>query len=71
MRASQLQIVYGESGLDAGTLADEFIDADYKLDEAVRSYPSFFLLKSSFYGCSLILLVSRTFLAFEPVIHWK
>ena len=25
--------------LDTGTLADEFIDADYQLDEAVRSYP--------------------------------
>ena len=34
--------------LDAGTLADEFIDADYKLDEAVRSYPSFFSLESYF-----------------------
>ena len=36
--------------LDAGTLADEFIDADYKLDEAVRSYPSFFFVRIVFLG---------------------
>ena len=27
--------------LDSGALADEFTDEDYKLDESVRSYPSF------------------------------
>ena len=35
--------------LDVGTLADEFVDADYQLDESVSSYP----VLLSFYACTL------------------
>ena len=31
--------IVSREDLDTGTLADEFIDADYQLNEAVRSYP--------------------------------
>ena len=49
--------------LDSGTLADEFTEEDYNLDESVRSYPSFSSELSGIYWF-LVLLVFLHFSQF-------